>query len=76
MCGHLAVRSHASFQACRGAVVWAFISSPTRPSPLPHPKLSLAMCFAGYMATALFVSMSRWQLSFYPEHVIVAMSVL
>ena len=25
--------------------MWAFITSPTRPSPLPHPKLSVAMYF-------------------------------
>ena len=47
---------------------WPFSHSPT-------PKLSFAMFFAGYMITALFVIVSRWQLSFYPEHVIVATSV-
>ena len=64
VCGRLAIRPHTSFTHAEGAGVWAFITSPTRPSPSPHPKLAVAMCFCRYMATALALLVSRWQLSF------------
>ena len=38
VCGRSAVRPHATFHARTRASVWAFVISPTRPSPLPHPS--------------------------------------
>ena len=59
VCGHLAVRPHVSFHSRTGAGVWAFISSPTRPSPLPHPKLSVVMCFCRAHGNCPSVLVSR-----------------
>ena len=67
VCGRLAIRPHTSFTHAEGAGVWAFITSPTRPSPSPHPKLVVAMCFCRVHGNCPSFACKQMATLFYPS---------
>ena len=67
VCGRLAIRPHTSFTHAEGAGVWAFITSPTRPSPSPHPKLAVDMCFCRVHGNCPSFACKQMATLFYPN---------